>query len=230
MASISVSSPPSHVNPAIPQQRSGLGDKCRWPGKVERKRLTIDYARLKMSQCRSPCKIRTPPRSCWPFCRPGPERRQQIPMATSQSGHRSPPHPRATHDKAHAGVNLCERRRSGHSRPTKETPHPLNIIQVLPGAPTIVEMAARSEDLSAITKFANRLETLLQRTDASFTQLIGDNRTGDLLADVADHNYVDALLHQVTAGLVDTAQNSSSGRTPAEMEMSLLELRAPAIA
>jgi hypothetical protein len=131
MASISVSSPPSHVNPAIPQQRSGLGDKCRWPGKVERKRANHrPYARLKMSQCRSPCKMRTPPRSCWPFCRPGPERRQQIPMATSQSGHRSPPHPRATHDKAHAGVNLCERRRSGHSRPTKETPHPLNIIQV----------------------------------------------------------------------------------------------------
>jgi hypothetical protein len=43
------------------------------------------------------------------------------------------PRPRATHDKAHAGVNPCERRRSGHSRPAKsfETPHPLDIIQVV---------------------------------------------------------------------------------------------------
>src|SRR5262249_20244192 len=37
------------------------------------------------------------------------------------------------HDKAYAGVNPCERRRSGRSRPAKsfETPHPLDIIQVL---------------------------------------------------------------------------------------------------
>src|SRR5262249_28859699 len=54
-------------------------------------------------------------------------------MATSQSGHRLSPRPRATHDKAHAEVNPCERRKSGHSRPAKsfETPHPLDIIQVL---------------------------------------------------------------------------------------------------
>ena len=69
-------------------------------------------------------------------------------------------------------------------------------------------MAARSEDLSAITKFANRLETLLQRTEASFTQLIGDNRTGDLLADVADHNAVpiSSLCQAVRTAVADYDQ------------------------
>ena len=53
-------------------------------------------------------------------------------MATSQSGHHSS-RPRDTHDKPHAGVNPCERRRSGHSRQAKsfQTFHPLNVIQVL---------------------------------------------------------------------------------------------------
>ena len=49
----------------------------------------------------------------------------------------------------------------------------------------------------------------------------------EVIRSYADH--VDGLLHQVTTGLVDTAQNSSSGRTPAEMEinrkMPLRELR-----
>src|SRR5262249_12823635 len=59
--------------------------------------------------------------------------RHPTPRATSQTGHRSSPRPRAMHDKAYAGVNPCERRRSGHSRPAKsfKTPHPLDIIQVL---------------------------------------------------------------------------------------------------
>jgi hypothetical protein len=37
------------------------------------------------------------------------------------------------HDKPHAGVNPCERRRLGHLRQAKsfETLHPLNVIQVL---------------------------------------------------------------------------------------------------
>jgi hypothetical protein len=49
----------------------------------------------------------------------------------------------------------------------------------------------------------------------------------EVIRSYADH--VDGLLHQVTTGLVDTAQNSSSGRTRAEMEinrkMPLRELR-----
>jgi hypothetical protein len=64
------------------------------------------------------------------------------------------------------------------------------VALTLIGRERIVEMAARSEDLSAISKFANWLETLLQRTDANFSELVGDKRTGDLLADIAGHNTV----------------------------------------
>jgi hypothetical protein len=58
------------------------------------------------------------------------------------------------------------------------------VALTLIGRERIVEMAARSEDLSAISKFANRLETLLQRTDANFSELVGDKRTGDLLEQI----------------------------------------------
>jgi hypothetical protein len=76
------------------------------------------------------------------------------------------------------------------------------------GRERIVEMAARSEDLSAISKFANWLETLLQRTDASFSELVGDKQTGDLLADIADHNTVpiSSLCQAVRTAVADYDQ------------------------
>jgi SEC-C motif len=82
------------------------------------------------------------------------------------------------------------------------------------GKERLVEMAARSEDLDAMNKFASWLEVRIRKAEAAFTDVANYLKTGsDVLTDLANYQAVPiSALHQVAKETLETSIASATAR------------------